>query len=173
MAISLASQKSSDLARLYEVGNVLSRFYTSKNIPAAEFLLNDLEALLNVYRALVDRELILSEPLDPQETELYKDAVQIGLHKRIERNQSLAKEVKRRKGDTCEACGFNFFNRFGETGRGYIEAHHLTPISALHGSNMGLNPEKDFAVLCANCQRMIHKTPWIGDIVAFKRHFSL
>ena len=39
----------------------------------------------------------------------------------------------------------------------YIEAHHLTPLHALSGEGPVLtNPETDFAVLCANCHKMIH-----------------
>lgn len=41
----------------------------------------------------------------------------------------------------------------------YIEAHHLTPFAALEGRPTELDVEKDFAVVCANCHRMLHKGP--------------
>ena len=46
---------------------------------------------------------------------------------------------------------------YGEMGAGYIEAHHLAPLHLLSGDGPVLiNPKEDFAVLCANCHRMIH-----------------
>jgi 5-methylcytosine-specific restriction enzyme A len=46
---------------------------------------------------------------------------------------------------------------YGEIGAGYIEAHHLTPFSELKGRPTQLDPKTDFAVLCPNCHRMLHK----------------
>jgi 5-methylcytosine-specific restriction protein A len=54
-------------------------------------------------------------------------------------------------------CGFNFEDRYGELGAGYIEAHHLTPFSELHGQPKKLNPSTDFIVVRPNCHRMLHR----------------
>ena len=64
---------------------------------------------------------------------------------------------KKKKGYTCEACGFSFENKYGEIGKNFIEVHHLIPFASLKEGNTSLNLEKDFAVLCSNCHRMIHK----------------
>ena len=63
--------------------------------------------------------------------------------------------------------------RYGELGRGFIEAHHLTPIAqlALSGRTR-LSPRDDFAVVCANCHRMIHRTGAPGSFEKFKSIYS-
>jgi len=93
-------------------------------------------------------------------------------HKRIERNQKIAKKAKQFHGYNCQVCNANFTIVYGEIGKNYSEAHHLTPLSVLKlkGSKVSLNPYTDFAVLCSNCHRMIHKSNYIGDITAFKQH---
>jgi len=85
-----------------------------------------------------------------------------GVHKRIERDKKISKEVKQRQGFTCLACGFNFEKIFGPIGRGYIEAHHVLPISKAADKKREVNFFKDFLVLCSNCHRMIHRLgePW-------------
>lgn len=57
---------------------------------------------------------------------------------------------------TCSACGFNFEFFYGEHGAGYIEVHHLKPISTFTEETQ-VNPETDMTVLCSNCHRMIHR----------------
>ena len=44
-------------------------------------------------------------------------------------------------------------------GRGFesLFAHHLIPISELKQGEVRKTSEKDFATLCSNCHRMIHK----------------
>jgi hypothetical protein len=58
----------------------------------------------------------------------------------------------------------------GESNNPYIEAHHLRPVATISAKNpVKRDPRTDFAVLCANCHRMIHRTkrPW--DLKAFKK----
>lgn len=58
----------------------------------------------------------------------------------------------------CEVCEFDFAQRYGERGRGYIECHHVEP---LHVGGEKARSVKDLALLCSNCHRMIHtKPPW-------------
>jgi 5-methylcytosine-specific restriction protein A len=59
----------------------------------------------------------------------------------------------------CEVCGFDFCSIYGERGRGYIECHHVQPLSTLRpGTKTRLI---DLALVCANCHRMLHRSrPW-------------
>jgi 5-methylcytosine-specific restriction enzyme A len=60
-------------------------------------------------------------------------------------------------------------NRFLSIANGKIEAHHLQPIASLEeGVPIKYDVASDFAVLCANCHRMIHRTPDPSDLAAFK-----
>jgi 5-methylcytosine-specific restriction enzyme A len=87
------------------------------------------------------------------------------MHRVRERNRELVKRkrdaILRETGRlACEACGFDFYDKYGEHGRGFIEVHHLLPLYALApGSRTHM---KDLAVVCANCHRMIHaKAKWL------------
>lgn len=61
----------------------------------------------------------------------------------------------------CEACQFDFDRTYGKRGKGFIECHHMLPISQLDpGHKTKLD---DLALVCSNCHRMIHrKAPWLS-----------
>lgn len=86
-------------------------------------------------------------------------------HKMRERNAAVAKAAKdlfkKKEGRLyCQACGFDFFNIYGEIGSDFIEAHHTVPISELEGETK--TRVEDIALVCSNCHRMLHrKRPWI------------
>jgi 5-methylcytosine-specific restriction protein A len=93
-------------------------------------------------------------------------------HKRIERNQRLAKAAKKLHGYSCQACGFKFSTFYGKINQGFIEAHHLTPLAELKGKGMKLDPRTDFAVLCSNCHSTIHRFESPEDVDAFRASLS-
>lgn len=129
--------------------------------------------LVNFIKAEINEEIGHSDEKDEPSDLLYEDATKFRLHKRIERNNKLVKEVKKIQGYVCKVCSINFENKYGAIGKDYIEAHHLRPISTLKGSKIALDPAKDFAVLCANCHRMIHLTACVNDIEKFKTNHYL
>jgi predicted HNH restriction endonuclease len=87
-------------------------------------------------------------------------------HKVKERNSKVANLAKQNyfnktNSYKCEACGFDFFEVYGDIGKGYIEAHHIKPISNI--KKQIKTTINDFAMLCSNCHKMIHrKRPWIS-----------
>ena len=88
-----------------------------------------------------------------------------GMHRRYERNSALVEAKKHRTLMTlgrlaCEACGFDFRERYGERGDGYIECHHTKPVHALKPGDK--TKAEDLRLLCSNCHRMVHaKQPWL------------
>ena len=72
-----------------------------------------------------------------------------------ERDANLREEAIRTHGTTCKACGFDYAKVYGGHGEGYIEVHHLQPISSL-AEKTPVNPKEDMTVLCSNCHRMIY-----------------
>lgn len=60
-------------------------------------------------------------------------------------------------GMTCKACGFNFFDVYGEHGKDFIEIHHIKPLHQLQGQEIHIDPKKDMIPLCSNCHKMIHR----------------
>ena len=60
-------------------------------------------------------------------------------------------------------------NDMGPLERAFIEAHHLRSMSTLtEGAAVTYNVTTDFAVLCANCHRMIHRTRDPSDLRKFR-----
>ncbi|MCL1909430.1 MAG: HNH endonuclease [Kiritimatiellaeota bacterium] len=57
----------------------------------------------------------------------------------------------------CHVCGFDYEKTYGEHGRGFIEVHHIKPLSS-KDEEVEVNPETDLVCLCANCHRMIHRS---------------
>lgn len=91
------------------------------------------------------------------------------LHQHIfrERNPKLIKLAKQKFKNEhngrlyCEICEFDFVDKYGELGDGFIEAHHAKPVSKMvDGEKTNIN---DIVMLCSNCHSMIHRRkPWIG-----------
>jgi 5-methylcytosine-specific restriction protein A len=112
-----------------------------------------------------------SSVIDQEDDEvLFEDRTKIRIHKRIERNQKLSRKVKAIKGLKCEICDFTYSDKYVGIKSDYIEAHHLVPISKIEEKAVSLDPKSDFAVLCADCHRMIHRSEFISDINGFKEN---
>ncbi|UTT39439.1 HNH endonuclease [Glutamicibacter mishrai] len=58
-------------------------------------------------------------------------------------------------GATCWVCEMDFGSVYGPLGRGYIQVHHLVPISQL-GPNYLVDPIHDLIPLCSNCHSAVH-----------------
>ena len=59
----------------------------------------------------------------------------------------------------CETCGFDFKATYGDHGDGYIECHHIIPLSESGETQTRL---ADLILICSNCHRMIHRrSPWL------------
>jgi 5-methylcytosine-specific restriction enzyme A len=58
-------------------------------------------------------------------------------------------------GDNCSICQFNFLEQYGEIGKGYIQVHHLKPLSELNDRYL-VNPIQDLRPVCPNCHAMLH-----------------
>ena len=53
-------------------------------------------------------------------------------------------------------CGFDFGQKYGELGKGYIEVHHIKSLATLE-QEVVINPETDLICVCENCHRMLHR----------------
>lgn len=68
-------------------------------------------------------------------------------------NRALAIEIH---GRTCAVCGIDFDAFYGRMANGYIEIHHLTPVSMMEAPAI-VDPRTDLVPLCANCHRVAHR----------------
>lgn len=156
----------------FDTLNVLFHIYTNFD----HYNQNDVKetqkskVIVSIKSRLV-REL-LGSSREEDEVELKNsDLEKVRMHKAYERNAELAKEAKRIHLYVCKACGFDFKKVYGDLGEKYIEAHHLTTIAEVKGNEEGLDPKKDFTVLCANCHRMIHRSDYISDVDGFRKRY--
>jgi 5-methylcytosine-specific restriction enzyme A len=160
----------------YQRGSVCARYYPRDSLPSDDTLEADLKRFLSLYRHLVDSESSLYLRADAEDDEtglLPENLKRLREHKRIERNRKLAAKVKKVQGYTCKACGFNFEKQYGELGKEFIEAHHLTPLSELSGDTVLLDPKRDFSVLCSNCHRMIHRSEFVNREEEFRAKYVI
>lgn len=58
----------------------------------------------------------------------------------------------------CSACEFEFGRAYGPIGEGYIQIHHLKPVSFMRGEPMSMGDAlANVRPLCANCHQMAHR----------------
>jgi len=60
----------------------------------------------------------------------------------------------------CNICDFDFEKKYGDSGKDYIELHHIKPIEIYEkdGEILKLKTAvKNLIPLCSNCHKMIHK----------------
>lgn len=104
-----------------------------------------------------------AEPVgSPEEEESFPEGrIAYRLHVARERNRALVRRKKEQALErdgrlVCEVCAFDFKERYGDLGDGFIECHHTVPIHTLQeGAQTRL---EDVALVCSNCHRMIHRS---------------
>lgn len=106
-----------------------------------------------------------SEEEDEEFSEAEEGRILTRVHRSRERSRKLvgqkkASVLKALGRLRCEACSFDFGMKYGERGRGFIEAHHVKPVHTLTpGEKTRL---EDLALVCSNCHRIIHaRRPWL------------
>ena len=114
----------------------------------------------NVLKLYKSKEIHLTfEIIEDFEPVFVEGESKLAKHMRFERSSSLIKKIKADALKSnpmlnCEICEFSFFEKYGEIGKGFIEAHHKKPLSE---SKKTLTSIDDIALLCSNCHRMIHR----------------
>lgn len=77
---------------------------------------------------------------------------------RFERNRKARDLCIRKFGAVCQVCGFDFGKCYGKLGKGFIQVHHLTPVSKV-AKEYKIDPIKDLRPVCPNCHEMLHSGP--------------
>ncbi len=136
---------------------VLNEFYGKRKL---------LKSIANKIKATVENKSVVDKLYSiPNEEDDVLHSVKEGkviykLHKLRERDSKINKKKKelyfKKFGKlNCEVCDFDFYNVYGEIGKGFIEAHHRVPLSDLDGESK--TELKDLALVCSNCHRMLHR----------------
>jgi 5-methylcytosine-specific restriction protein A len=84
-----------------------------------------------------------------------------GLKKQItvnkyERSSKARDQCIEYNGLNCFVCGMDFYDTYGEIGKGFIHIHHLTPIHKI-GQEYKIDFKKDLNPVCPNCHAMLHR----------------
>lgn len=95
-------------------------------------------------------------PMDPDVPEIEGEEFIATIHRR-ERSRLNRSMCIRIHGCRCTVCGFSFPEFYGQLMDGFIEVHHLEPVSALKQARI-YNPATDLIPICANCHRAIHSS---------------
>ena len=151
------------------------KIYDVNKLPPNNIFINDLKNMLHIYNNIIQNggtsELVENTDLEDLEIEkdlsgLEKKALKI--HRKHEKfyikpDTKFIKKLKKKFNFTCQACNLKFDKIYGKYNKNldYVEAHHIVPKSEIL-KKISLNQElgrdeKDFAILCANCHRMIHR----------------
>jgi hypothetical protein len=93
--------------------------------------------------------------LQDTQTEFPEGGIQEVTLELRKRSPLLRKQAIARYGYRCQICGFSFEEFYGDLGKGYIEVHHLTPLS--DREDEASTRLEDVAVVCANCHRILHR----------------
>ena len=75
---------------------------------------------------------------------------------KYERNLRNREAAIRLHGCICSICGFDFEKTYGPLGNGFIEVHHIHPLSQ-NQQEKKINPQTDLICVCSNCHRMLHR----------------
>ncbi len=130
--------------------------------------LQDTELINNAFYKAPEPDIVLAQEFgyDPNERSFEEGKVKLRLHLIKERNHFLVVHAKRKwnrdqeGGIRCSICSFSFPKTYGEIGKGFIQAHHVVPISSLVPDTI-VNMA-DLVPVCSNCHSMLHRRrPWL------------
>jgi len=98
----------------------------------------------------------------------------VRIHESRERTPGLVKQLKDKYRASnngrlpCQVCGFDFLETYGDVGAGFAEAHHMVPLAEAPKRGRSVSV-KDFTIVCANCHRMLHRSPEFPSIEILRR----
>lgn len=102
--------------------------------------------------------------IDIEEEEFFEGRILYQLHRLKETDHVVVRKLRTRTKKSnnykCAVCGFDFNQQYGELGKGYIEFHHVLPVTEY--VSFGITKTTDFVQVCSNCHKMLHrKRPWL------------
>lgn len=163
----------------YVAGHALGKAYSLDALPNETSLRHDLQTAVRAYRALtfrggtegdVETQNEITDEFSLPKSTTVTETRKYAYHRKVERSRTATKKAKDFHGTCCQACDLSFPERYGTIGEGFIEAHHLKAISSLEeGVPVVYDIAADFAVLCANCHRMIHRCADPSNLPAFRK----
>lgn len=75
---------------------------------------------------------------------------------RFERSSEARSACIAHHGCVCQVCDFDFIEKYGDLGAGFIHVHHQVPIASI-GTSYRVDPINDLVPVCPNCHAMLHR----------------
>jgi len=142
--------------------------YLEENIDLIEYLLSNnfkyediKQSFDNVEAATASRRKIVTYDENLMITEGTRRNKNVALYERSRILRDIAIEHYTNQGRIeCSACTFDFYDFYGEIGKGYIEIHHLKPVFQYEDEDRNIFVSRALENLtptCSNCHRIIHR----------------
>ena len=148
------------------------KIYKVKKLPDEEELKNDFLEMIKLFNLAIERGGVSESAFSGVSFD--QDQINSGFETKIVRHinkeneiiktdPKLIRQLKKNSNYTCQACGLKYEKIYGDYSKkkDFIEAHHIEPkFKVKEGAETNKKMSrsaKDFAMLCANCHRMIHR----------------
>ena len=128
----------------------------SKDLELLRILANEIKLIVH-NKNLIEKIERIEDDENAYVDEVKEGQILYKLHKVRERDVKIIKSKKakflKEYGKLfCELCNFDFEEKYGEVGKGFIECHHIKP---LHGfENEKTTKLGDLILVCSNCHRV-------------------
>jgi 5-methylcytosine-specific restriction protein A len=170
--ISINLKKGDKVKERWISSAAFGKVYKIDKFPEEQELVDDLKEILKLYQIIISKGGFSEGTLNKiyVDQDQYTTGNEMKIMKHIDKeieiiktDPSFIKELKRNNNYTCQACGLKYEKIYGNYSKNkdFIEAHHIEPKFKIKKSaevNKKMSrSSKDFAILCANCHRMIHR----------------
>ena len=127
------------------------KYIVNDSIRIPEFIRNKAQEILqNLDFIFLDE---ISEEIAKKHFEGKPYKVCVNLY---ERDKKARDKCIEHNGVACCVCVFDFEQKYGEIGKGFIHVHHIVPLSEIK-EKTEVNPITDLKPVCPNCHAMLHK----------------
>lgn len=123
---------------------------TEGNVVKRKELLNE---YLEKYDKIVDTYFSEEIAKDKKLIEGTTKSIQINIY---ERNPIARKKCIEHFGAICIVCNFDFEQKYGDLGKGFIHVHHIIDLAEIC-KEYEIDYKKDLIPVCPNCHAMLHK----------------
>ncbi len=141
--------KSHLLANQLTIDYLMENNFSWGDVKPALVALSDPKANIDIFK-----EIFEGDTGATKETKIYKRSKEL-------RDAAIESFLKDYGSLSCNICSFNYEEKYGSAGKGFIEVHHQTPIYMYKDEDQIKTIEqaiKNLAPVCANCHRVIHRT---------------
>ncbi len=145
-------------SEVFQQDPILSQTQLIKARVGSNFLLNKIQSLLVEQYWAALNPTVYEE--DEEQIKTKEGRIILRIHKVRERdpkikNKAIEVFIKLNGSIFCEVCKFSFEEKYGTLGKGFIEVHHLKPISEYDENE--ITSIDNLKLVCSNCHSMIHR----------------